>query len=46
MRKTADVSIWCSPKSPDSGKDELKGSVPMVTSSLKKGGYEEDINLW
>ena len=34
------------PNPPDIGKDELKESVPMVTSSFKKGGYEEDINLW
>ena len=31
---------------PDSGKDELKGSVPIVSSKLVEAGYEEDINLW
>lgn len=31
---------------PDSGKDELKVSVPMAASNLKEAGYEEDINLW
>ena len=31
---------------PDSGKDELKVSVPMASSKLMEAEYEEDINLW
>ena len=31
---------------PDSGKNELRVSVPMAASNLKEDGYEEDINLW
>lgn len=34
------------PNPPNSGKDALKGSVPMVTSNLREAGYEEDFSSW